>query len=47
MDDSEAKGLTFGFEIFRCKMKLWQLQNQNTGKNLNIWMPKDKNTSYD
>ena len=32
MDYSVAKAFTFGFEIFRCKMKLWQLQIQNTGK---------------
>ena len=47
MDYLVAKALTFGFEIFRCKMKLWQLQIQNTGKNLNMWMPKDKNASSD
>ena len=44
MDYSEAKALTFGFEISRCKMKLWQLQIQKTGKE---WMPEDKNASYD
>ena len=34
-----AKPLTFAFQIFRCKMKLWQLQIQNKGKNLSTSNP--------
>ena len=36
MNFSVAKTLTFAIEIFRCKMKLGQLQIQNNGENLRI-----------
>ena len=47
MNFSVAKTLTFAIEIFRCMTKQGQLQIQNTGENLNNWMLKDKNASYE
>ena len=47
MNFSVAKTLTFAIEIFRCKTKQGQLQIQNNGENLNNWMLKDKNASYE
>ena len=43
MDFTGAKVITFAFQIFRCKMQLWQPQIQNKGKN---WITSNPQLQY-